>query len=92
MVCILVTEGKRLQWKFQTHKYVFLQVHSKTPSPQISVFKIKMKLINWSCWSSGLSHHVILQVDANVSEEHTASIFSHDDGSGIFLQNIDIYL
>jgi hypothetical protein len=40
----------------------------------------------------GLWRRVDLLVDTNVSEKHTASIFSPEDGGSIFLQNEDVCL
>jgi hypothetical protein len=33
-----------------------------------------------------------VQTIHTVSEEHTASTFSNDDGGSVFLQNFDLYL
>jgi hypothetical protein len=46
-----------------------------------------LHLQGWNVW-----RHVDLKVDTNVSEKHTVSIFSSEDGDSMFLRNVEIYL
>jgi hypothetical protein len=50
------------------------------------------KFIGCRCWSSGLQTPCGLQVDTNVSDEYTASIFRIEDVDSRFLRNVVIYL
>jgi hypothetical protein len=44
------------------------------------------------CCSFGLCRRVDSYVDSNVSEKHTVSFFSPEDGERMFLRNVGIYL
>jgi hypothetical protein len=47
----------------------------------------------WRCWRwpPGLCRRVNLQVDTNVSEKHSACIFSPEDGDNMLLRNVSTY-